>query len=79
MTGEGPMLLADLAPPPAKPVSPRINIDALTAIIEGALKAAPGASMEQIAQHSVRFYVQCIDDGLITPDGVGEGKHGEAA
>lgn len=79
LTGEGPMLLAELAPPPAKPVAPRINIEALAAIIEGALKAAPDASMEQIAQHSVRFYVQCIEDGLITPDGVGQGKHNDAA
>lgn len=43
LTGEGPMLLAELAPPPAKPVAPRINIEALAAIIEGALKAAPDA------------------------------------
>ncbi len=79
LTGEGPMLLVELAPPPAKPVAPRINIEALAAIIEGALKAAPDASMEQIAQHSVRFYVQCIEDGLITSDDVGDGKHGTAA
>ena len=79
LTGEGPMLLADLAPPPAKPVAPRINIDALAAIIEGTLKAAPDMSVEAVVNHGVRFYVQAIEDGLITPEGIGPGKHGKAA
>lgn len=74
LCNEGPMLLRDLAPK-----APRINIEALAAIMEGALKAMPSASMAQIAQHSVEFYARCIEDGLITPDGVGPGKHGEAA
>lgn len=86
LAGDGPMLLADLTPRLSAQESvtayrgaPTINVDALAAIIEGALKAAPGAPMGQIARHSVEFYVRCIEDGLITPDGVGPGKHGEAA
>ena len=86
LTGQGPMLLTELAPKlavrePAADfrVAPAINIEALAAIIEGALKAMPSASKEQIARHSVEFYVRCIEDGLITPDGVGSGNNDAAA
>lgn len=76
LTGEGPMLLADQAQLAS---APKINIDALAAIIEGTLKAAPKASQEAVARQSVQFYVECIEKGLITPEGVGDGNLGNAA
>lgn len=57
----------------------KINVKALAAIIEGALKTAPHASPQAIAEHSAKIYAQAIQDGLITPDGVGPGKVDKAA
>lgn len=78
LTGEGPMLLADWVAP-APPASTRINVKALEAIIEGALKVAPNAPAAAIAAHAARVYAQCIEDGLITPEGIGQGNLESAA
>lgn len=78
LTGDGPMLLADLEAA-RRPALARINVDALEAIIEGALKVAKNAPASAIAAHAASVYAKCIDDGLITPDGVGEGNLDAAA
>ncbi|RTL24368.1 MAG: helix-turn-helix domain-containing protein [Rhodocyclaceae bacterium] len=74
LTGEGPMLLKDLQPKPM-----RINVHALAAILEGATKALPDASPEDVAQFAVKMYMDVLERGLITPDGVGSGHMGAAA
>ena len=79
LTGEGPMLLADLVPPVVKPADPKINVDALEAIIEGALKIAPNAPASRIAAHSASLYKRCIEEGMITADGIGNGNLNAAA
>ena len=79
LTGEGPMLLADLVPPVVPAAAPGINADALEAIIEGALKITPNAPASQIAAFSARLYKDCIDQGMITPDGIGNGNLDAAA
>lgn len=68
LTGEGPMLLAELTPKPA-PV--KINVEALGAIIEGLSKA--GLPPAKLGQTAVRYYQDAIEQGLITPAGVGDG------
>lgn len=84
LTGEGPMLLTDLLSQqhtsmPLSPVGPRINVDALETIIEGTIKAMPKAAPEAVARQSVRFYLQCIEQELITPEGIGKGQLNAAA
>lgn len=74
ITGNGPMMLADFEQALSAP-APKINVDALQAIIEGALKVAKNAPVSAIAAHAARVYMQCLEEGLITPDGVGEGNH----
>lgn len=76
LTGEGPMLIADLALPVA---ATKINVDALEAIIEGTIKALPRAAPDAIARQAVGFYVQCIEKDLITPEGIGDGNLNAAA
>ncbi|MEI7614102.1 MAG: hypothetical protein WCK63_14465 [Betaproteobacteria bacterium] len=71
--------MAGLVPPVVEAVSPGINVDALEAIIEGALKISPNAPPGKIAAHSAKLYQRCIEDGLITPDGIGDGNHDAAA
>lgn len=78
LTEEGPMMFVELLKRGASP-SAQINVEALEAIIEGALKVAKNASPAAIAAHAARVYAQCIDEGLITADGVGEGKDSAAA
>lgn len=73
LTGEGPMLLADLAPKPAP--TPQINVPALSAIIRGLIEA--GAPAEKVGPTAWRYYTDAIEQGLITPEGIGEG--GKAA
>lgn len=51
--------------------SSKINVEALAAILEGALKTAPTATPQAIAAHCAKVYAQAIEDGLITPDGLG--------
>lgn len=68
-----------LEPAPQPRVASRINVDALAAIIEGAIKIAPHAGPEALARHCAKIYAQAIDDGLITADGVGDGHLDTAA
>lgn len=70
LTGEGPMLLAQL-----RPATPAINVPALSAIIRGLIEA--GAPAEKVGPTAWRYYQDAIDEGLITPEGIGEG--GKAA
>jgi len=79
LTGEGPMLLADLVAPapaaPSKPVAPRINVDALAHAYAVTLQTAPkGETLAQTAKKAVAFYQYCFDNGLITEDGEGAGN-----
>ena len=79
LTGEGPMLLADLvAPAPAaapKPAPPRINVDAMAHAYAVTLQTAPkGETLAQTARKAVAFYQYCFDQGLITEDGEGKGN-----
>lgn len=67
---------ADSPVPPRQLLSPpagggRINVDALAAIIEGALKTAPHATPAALAAHCAKIYAQALDDGLITAEGAG--------
>ncbi len=79
LTGEGPMLLAELAAPapaPApKPEPPRINVDALAHAYAVTLQTAPkGETLAQSAKKAVAFYQYCFENGLITEDGEGQGN-----
>lgn len=74
LTNEGPMLLKDLQPAPLK-----INVPALAAILSGATQGLPGASTEDIADFAVKMYMDALERGLITPDGVGKGNLNAAA
>lgn len=79
LTGEGPMLLADLAAPapaaPSKPVAPKINVDALAHAYAVTLQTAPkGETLAQTAKKAVAFYQYCFENGLITEDGEGSGN-----
>lgn len=60
---------------PAETAAP-INVKALSAIIEGLAKA--GAPPGMLGQTAVRYYLDAIEQGLITADGVGDGE-GKAA
>lgn len=80
LTGEGPMLLKDLQPPaPAAPSRFKINTEALAAIMDGAMKGLPGAPMADIVKFAVDMYMNALESGLITPDGVGKGAADKAA
>ncbi len=74
LTGEGPMLLKDLQPAPLK-----INIPALAAILSGVTQGLPGSSTEDIADFAVKMYMDALERGLITPEGVGKGNLNAAA
>ena len=69
LTGEGPMLLADLV---AKPEPPRLNVRALAAILEGILQA--GTPPNKAVAAAFEFYQISIDRGLITAEGIGTGR-----
>lgn len=87
LTGEGSMLLADLAAPapvatepPAPPAPPRINVDALAHAYAVTLQTAPkGETLAQSARKAVAFYQYCWDNGLITEDGEADGNLSGAA
>jgi len=92
LTGEGPMLLADLqaapkpatAKPPDQPAIkhpvPAINIDALVQAVLVAQNAAPkGETPAQSIRRGIEFYMFCMDRGLITPEGQGTGYLNKAA
>lgn len=76
LVGEGPMLLEELQP---KPQPTKINADALAAILMGAMKALPKADTGAIADFAVKMYLDVLERGLITPDGVGKGDLGEVS
>jgi len=71
LTGEGPMLLADLTPPPAKEADPAINAEALAAIMAAVEFTNPKASPPERAAIAAKAYVASIREGLITPTGMG--------
>lgn len=77
LTGEGPMLLKDLAPERvavAEPLQVKINTKALGAAIDAMRKLAePGETPESTAMKTAKFYQYLLDQGLITPTGIGEG------
>lgn len=76
LTGEGPMLLKDLAPVAVaeQPLQVKINVKALAAAIDAMRKLAePGETPESTATKTAKFYQYLLDQGLITPTGVGEG------
>jgi len=73
LAGEGPMLLADLM---AKPEPPKLNVPALTAILEGLLKA--GAPPDKAVAAAFEFYQINIDRGLITAEGIGVARKSAA-
>ena len=75
LTGEGPMLLEELQP---KPQPMKINTEALAAILDGAMRGLKGASTLEVAEFAVKMYVDALQQGLITPDGIGSGSHGNA-
>lgn len=71
LIGEGPMLLKDLQPR-SQPM--KINIGALAATLDGATRGLPpGTSPRNIAEFAVKMYLDALEKGLITPDGIGEG------
>lgn len=75
LTGDGPMLLADLAPKPAPaPVPLRINVDALAAAMDAVEKLEkPGTPREALHRKAARFYAYMVDEEMITETGVGPG------
>ncbi|MFZ4540133.1 helix-turn-helix domain-containing protein [Propionivibrio sp.] len=73
LTGEGPMLLADLEKPEPLPLLNKINEGALAAVIQGYLISYPDAKPERAAGLIASIYKGLIDRGEITPDGVGTG------
>lgn len=75
LTGEGPMRLEELQP---KPQPMKINTEALAAILDGAMRGLKGASTLEVAEFAVKMYVDALQQGLITPDGIGSGNQGNA-
>lgn len=75
LTGDGPMRVADLKPPPMK-----INRGALAAVLSGAIAiTARGMSADKAAELAAEMYESALESGEITPDGIGEGNLGKAA
>lgn len=80
LIGEGPMLLAELITPTTAPVVQKINVDALVQAFCVSVQTAPKSeTLEQSARKAVAFYEYCLDRGMITPDGEGEGVRESAA
>lgn len=78
LTGEGPMMLADLQPPLV--VASQINEPALAALLEGAIGLVrEGMTAERACRLAVRTYAQALAEGEITPTGIGSGSAGKAA
>lgn len=73
LTGEGPMLLANLQAQPeessAAGLRPAINAEVLGAVIEGTLRIVPDAPADKLAAHIASVYVGFIEQGLLTVDG----------
>lgn len=79
LTGDGPMLLADLATQGVAAPTAKINLDALEAIFEGSFIAAPKMPPAQRAALCVSIYQGALERGEITPDGIGSGNLSDAA
>jgi len=83
LTGEGPMLLADLHKEVVREVviekqvvrgATPINLGALQAILGGILQMmGDKPNYAKAAQKAVEYYQDALDEGLITPTGIGEG------
>lgn len=79
LTGEGPMLLAELNTPKVVEIPAPINKGALAALVKGALEHyGRDAPIEKVASAAADFYDKLISDGQITPTGIGEGKKAAA-
>lgn len=82
ITGVGDMLMPTAAPATAKagPAATQINEDALIAAFVGMMQvAAPGETPKQTATKAIQFYKYLLDQEMITPDGIGKGRMGNAA
>lgn len=62
-----------------KPPAGRINVEALEAILEGALKIGRDAPASAIAAHCANVYNDVLERGLITSAGLGAGDLDTAA
>lgn len=82
LTGQGLMLLVDEAHP-AKATDvdlTKINRGALAALLRGAIAiTAQGMSVEAAADMAAEMYERALQNGEITPTGVGEGNMNKAA
>ncbi|MDP2808680.1 MAG: helix-turn-helix transcriptional regulator [Rhodocyclaceae bacterium] len=76
LTGEGSMLLSDLAP---KPAETPINEPALAMILAGILMGmGERPDPERAARKAVQYYQDALAEGLITPTGIGSGGRSAA-
>jgi len=73
------MKVQDAANPQYQVAPAKINAKALAAIIEGVVKAQPAASPARLAMLAAEFYVKALDEGYITPEGVGDGPLSDSA
>lgn len=65
---------------PSGPQGNKINVDALVQAFCVSLQTAPkGEPPEKSARKAVEFYLYCVERGLITPEGQGEGNESAAA
>ncbi len=72
------------AKPPDRPAIkhpvPAINIDALVQAVCVMKQNAPASeTLAQSVRKGIEFYLYCMDKGLITPEGEGEGYLNKAA
>lgn len=82
ITGDGQMLVSQAGSEGAKPkpAFAQINEDALIAAFVGMMQvAAPGETPKQTATKAIQFYKYLLDQEMITPDGIGKGRMGNAA
>lgn len=82
ITGDGQMLVSEPRAEGAKPnpAFAQINEDALIAAFVGMMQvAAPGETPKQTATKAIQFYKYLLDQEMITPDGIGKGRMGNAA
>lgn len=79
-TGKGEMLTTSGTPEISAPQKAQINEDALVAAFVGMMQvAAPGETPKQTATKAIQFYKYLLDQEMITPDGIGKGRMGNAA
>jgi transcriptional regulator with XRE-family HTH domain len=78
LTGEGPMLVADITPTPAGGGRPlKLNRGALAAILRGLLSV--DRDPDRIADHLASIYEDAYNAGEITDTDVGDGGQATAA